>query len=160
MLRYQGAVFPIFGGFWGAQLTDVRSLLIEYVSGHTYIRKRISLTFFVKKLILWSKGLSRGLLGDATYFIYRAVTFFPQIPFPGPFSEMLLASRFSADWKPNHYMRLPSCKPMPVRQPGFAGLHTSFICKAFPVPFLPEFTRRREQPHQSRQPTDLNCPLA
>jgi hypothetical protein len=30
---------------------------IESISGHTYIRKRISLTFFVKKLILWSEGL-------------------------------------------------------------------------------------------------------
>ena len=49
---------------------------VESISGRTYIRKRISLTFFVKKLILWSEGLSRDLLSDPTYFIYRAVTFF------------------------------------------------------------------------------------
>ena len=52
---------------------------IELISGLTYIRKRISLTFFVKKLILWSEGLSRGLLSDTTYFVYRAVTFFNEI---------------------------------------------------------------------------------
>jgi len=52
---------------------------IESISGHTYIRKRISLTFFVKKLILWSKGLSQGFLGDLTCFVYRAVTFFNKI---------------------------------------------------------------------------------
>ena len=49
---------------------------IESISGHTYIRKRISLTFFVKKLILWSEGLSQGFLGNLTCFICRAVTFF------------------------------------------------------------------------------------
>ena len=52
---------------------------IESISGHTYIRKRISLTFFVKKLILWSEGLSQGFLGDPTCFVYRAVTFFNEI---------------------------------------------------------------------------------
>jgi len=52
---------------------------IESVSGHTYIRKRISLTFFVKKLILWSERLFQTLLSDATYFVYRAVTFFNEI---------------------------------------------------------------------------------
>ena len=52
---------------------------VESISGHTYIRKRISLTFFVKKLILWSEGLSRRFLSDATYFICRAVTFFNEI---------------------------------------------------------------------------------
>jgi len=52
---------------------------IESISGRTYIRKRISLTFFVKKLILWSEGLSHDLLGDTTYFVYRAVTFFNEI---------------------------------------------------------------------------------
>ena len=52
---------------------------IESISGHTYIRKRISLTLFVKRLILWSEGLSQGLLGDPTYFVYRVVTFFNEI---------------------------------------------------------------------------------
>jgi len=52
---------------------------VESISGHTYIRKRISLTFFVKKLILWSEGLSQGLLGGLTCFICRAVTFFNKI---------------------------------------------------------------------------------
>src|SRR6266436_8417612 len=52
---------------------------VESISGLTYIRKRISLTFFVKKLILWSKRLSQHLLSDATYFIYRVVTFFNEI---------------------------------------------------------------------------------
>ena len=68
---------------------------VESISGLTYIRKRISLTFFVKKLILWSEGLSRGLLSDATYFVCRAVTFFNEIDLQGcvrpasppPFSE-------------------------------------------------------------------------
>ena len=35
---------------------------VELISGHTYIRKRISLTFFVKKLILWSEGLSQDFV--------------------------------------------------------------------------------------------------
>jgi hypothetical protein len=35
--------------------------------GQTYIRKRISLTFLVKKLILWSEGLFQTLLSNATY---------------------------------------------------------------------------------------------
>ena len=52
---------------------------IESISGHTYIRKRISLTFFVKKLILWSERLSQTLLSDATCFVCRAVTFFNEI---------------------------------------------------------------------------------
>src|ERR1700722_14167861 len=52
---------------------------IESISGHTYIRKRISLTFFVKKLILWAERLSQTLLSDATCFICRAVTFFNEI---------------------------------------------------------------------------------
>jgi len=52
---------------------------IESISGHTYIRKRISLTFFVKKLILWSERLCQRFLSDATYFVYRAVTFFNEI---------------------------------------------------------------------------------
>ena len=52
---------------------------IESISGHTYIRKRISLTLFVKRLILQSKGLLKGLLGNLTYFIYRAVTFLNKI---------------------------------------------------------------------------------
>ena len=57
----------------------VVNIAVESISGHTYIRKRISLTFFVKKLILWSEGLSQGLLGNPTCFIYRAVTFFNEI---------------------------------------------------------------------------------
>ena len=52
---------------------------MESISGHTYIRKRISLTFFVKKLILWSERLSQTLLSDATCFVCRAVTFFNKI---------------------------------------------------------------------------------
>jgi hypothetical protein len=52
---------------------------IESISGHTYIRKRISLTFFIKKLILWSEGLLQDLLSGPTYFVYRAVTFFNEI---------------------------------------------------------------------------------
>ena len=52
---------------------------IESISGLTYIRKRISLTFFVKKLILWSERLSQGFLGDPTCFVCRAVTFFNEI---------------------------------------------------------------------------------
>jgi hypothetical protein len=52
---------------------------IESISGHTYIRKRISLTFFVKKLILWSEGLFQRFLSDATLFVCRAVTFFNKI---------------------------------------------------------------------------------
>jgi hypothetical protein len=52
---------------------------VESISGHTYIRKRISLTFFIKKLILWSEGLSRRFLSDATYFVCRAVTFSNEI---------------------------------------------------------------------------------
>jgi len=55
---------------------------IESISGHTYIRKRISLTFFVKKLILWSERLSQGFLGDPTCFVCRAVTFFNEIDLP------------------------------------------------------------------------------
>jgi len=52
---------------------------IESISGHTYIRKRISLTFFVKKLILWSKRLFQRFLSDPTLFVCRAVTFFNEI---------------------------------------------------------------------------------
>jgi len=52
---------------------------IESISGHTYIRKRISLTFFVKKLILWSERLCQRFLSDAAYFVCRAVTFFNEI---------------------------------------------------------------------------------
>src|SRR6266571_4791546 len=52
---------------------------IESVSGHTYIRKRISLTFLVKKLILWSEGLSQDFLSGPTCFVCRAVTFFNEI---------------------------------------------------------------------------------
>jgi len=52
---------------------------IESISGHTYIRKRISLTFFVKKLILWSERLSQGFLGKLTCFVCRVVTFFNEI---------------------------------------------------------------------------------
>ena len=55
---------------------------IELISGHTYIRKRISLTFFVKKLILWSERLSQGFLGDPTCFVCRAITFFNEIDLP------------------------------------------------------------------------------
>ena len=55
------------------------NLTLESISGHTYIRKRISLTFFVKKLILWSEGLSQHLLSGPTYFVCRAVTFFNKI---------------------------------------------------------------------------------
>jgi len=62
---------------------------IESISGHTYIRKRISLTFFVKKLILWSERLSQGFLGDPTYFVYRAVTFFNEINLP-PYNSYYL----------------------------------------------------------------------
>src|SRR5258708_34706497 len=47
--------------------------------GRTCVRKRISLTFLAKKLILWYEGLSQTLLSDATYFVYRAVTFFNEI---------------------------------------------------------------------------------
>src|SRR6266705_4658 len=52
---------------------------IESVSGHTYIRKRISLTFFVKKLILWSEGLSQCFLSNPALFICKAITFFNEI---------------------------------------------------------------------------------
>jgi hypothetical protein len=52
---------------------------IESVSGHTYIRKRISLTFFVKKLILWSEGLSQCFLSDPALFVCKAITFFNEI---------------------------------------------------------------------------------
>jgi len=52
---------------------------IESISGHTYIRKRISLTFFVKKLILWSERLFQTLLSDPTLFVCKAVTFFNEI---------------------------------------------------------------------------------
>ena len=52
---------------------------IESISGHTYIRKRISLTFFVKKLILWSEGVLQDPLSGPTYFVYRAVNFFNEI---------------------------------------------------------------------------------
>src|ERR1700733_3467968 len=55
---------------------------IESISGHTYIRKRISLTFFVKKLILWSEGLLQCFLSDPTLFICRAVTFLNEINLP------------------------------------------------------------------------------
>jgi hypothetical protein len=64
---------------------------VESISGHTYIRKRISLTFFVKKLILWSEGLFQTLLSDATYFVYRAVTFFNEINLH-PYSSYFLRS--------------------------------------------------------------------
>jgi hypothetical protein len=52
---------------------------IESISGHTYIRKRISLTFFVKKLILWSERLFQHFLSDPTLFICGAVTFLNKI---------------------------------------------------------------------------------
>ena len=52
---------------------------IESISGHTYIRKQILLTFFVKKLILWSEGLFQRFLSNATLFVCRAVTFFNEI---------------------------------------------------------------------------------
>ena len=78
-----------------SELAEVRVTLpqqaqtIESISGHTYIRKRISLTFFVKKLILWSERLSQGFLGDPTYFVYRAVTFFNEINLP-PYNSYYL----------------------------------------------------------------------
>ena len=56
-----------------------QSQTIESISGHTYIRKRISLNFFVKKLILWSEGLFQPFLSDATLFVCKAVTFFNEI---------------------------------------------------------------------------------
>ena len=52
---------------------------MESISGHTYTRKRILLTLFVKRLILWSEGLSQGLLGNLTCFVCKAVTFFNEI---------------------------------------------------------------------------------
>ena len=52
---------------------------IDSISGHTYIRKRISLTLFVKRLILWSEVLFQRFLSDATLFVCRAVTFFNEI---------------------------------------------------------------------------------
>ena len=52
---------------------------IESISGHIYIRKRISLTLFIKRLILWSEGLSQGLLGGPALFVCNAVTFFNEI---------------------------------------------------------------------------------
>ena len=52
---------------------------IESISGHTYIRKRISLTLFVKRLILWSEGLFQCFLSDPTLLVCRAVTFFNEI---------------------------------------------------------------------------------
>ena len=45
-----------------ARQVGQRAQTIESISGHTYIRKRISLTFFVIKLILWFKGLCQYLL--------------------------------------------------------------------------------------------------
>jgi len=38
--RYQGAVFPIFGGFWGSQLAGVRSSLVEHVKQPSSTQKR------------------------------------------------------------------------------------------------------------------------
>jgi len=48
----------IMGAGVGVEKKDQETLpqqaqTIESISGHTYIRKRISLTSFVKKLILW-----------------------------------------------------------------------------------------------------------
>jgi len=48
---------------------------VESISGLTYIRKRISLTIFVKM----AERLSQRFLSDATYSVYRAVTFFNKI---------------------------------------------------------------------------------
>ena len=62
-----------------AQTLPQQAQTIESISGHTYIRKRISLTLFVKRLILWSEGLSQGLLGGPALFVCRAVTFFNEI---------------------------------------------------------------------------------
>ena len=44
-----------------------------------YIRKRILLTLFVKRLILWSEVLFQHFLSDVTLFVCRAVTFFNEI---------------------------------------------------------------------------------
>jgi hypothetical protein len=63
---------------WGIRVLPPAQT-IESISGHTYIRKRISLIFFVKKLILWSEGLFQRLLSDATCFVCRAVTFVNKI---------------------------------------------------------------------------------
>ena len=65
-------------GYWFLSLPQ-QAQTIESISGHTYIRKRILLTLFVKRLILWSEGLSQYLLSDATYFVCRVVTFFNEI---------------------------------------------------------------------------------
>ena len=32
LLRYQGAVFPIFGGFWAAWASGVRKWVVEHVT--------------------------------------------------------------------------------------------------------------------------------
>jgi len=74
----------VLGAFDGRCRGDLpqQAQTIESISGHTYIRKRISLTFFVKKLILWSERLSQGFLGDPTCFVCRAVTFFNEINLP------------------------------------------------------------------------------
>ena len=32
LLRSNGAIFVIFGGFWGGQLTGMASLLVEHVN--------------------------------------------------------------------------------------------------------------------------------
>ena len=43
-MRYQGAVFPIFGGFWGGQFSSVAGLVVEHINivygqvGHTGIQ--------------------------------------------------------------------------------------------------------------------------
>ena len=71
--------YPIIFAFVGGWLPQ-KAQTIESISGHTYIRKRVSLTFFIKKLILWSEGLFQTLLSDATYFVYRAVNIIHKQP--------------------------------------------------------------------------------
>ena len=53
-----GSVAESSGSAWqGAKTLPQQAQTIELISRHTYIRKRISLTLFIKRLILWSKGL-------------------------------------------------------------------------------------------------------
>ena len=77
------AVIPTLAKKITSELAEVRQLpqqaqTIESISGHTYIRKRISLTLLVKRLILWSEGLSQGLLGGPALFKYNASHLFQQ----------------------------------------------------------------------------------
>ena len=56
-----------------------QSQTVESISGHPYIRTRISLTFFVKKLILWSEGLSLILLSASSKVVWELYIIFNEI---------------------------------------------------------------------------------